>query len=524
MGTGRACRWGLGAAGVAVSWACALSGCGADPAERAADSRPNILWVVWDTVRADRMSLYGHEIETTPNLDLWARGARVFEDVVSAANTTESSHASMFTGLLPSQHRTDAAHRWLDDDFETVAEALEGSGYRTYLWSANPSVSAEENFQQGFDRVEHPWDEGFRESARRIVERKVANDRSSELHRRLARGSPGPWAIKAAGSLVVDALERWLVESDSSRPYFAVLNYMEAHRPLVPERRFRERVMAAEEVELSYGVDRSWTGMWEFTTGLRDFSPEELRAMQGTYDAAVLELDELFSQLLGSLAAKGDLENTVVILTADHGELLGENHMLDHQFSLHRALVNVPLVIHFPSRFPPGREARPVSNMDLYPTILELASAGVSDGGPARSAQSLLRPADSRARLSEYTAANTKTLRVLAEKHPDFDVVPYERSLRALYAGDSKFVWSSDGRHELYDLAVDPGESDDRALREPRKVEQMHDRLAAFMSNLGGSDREPGEAPMPSKAHREMLESLGYGDSGELENDGPSHE
>ena len=122
------------------------------------------------------------------NLDRWARGARVYDEVVSPASTTESSHASMFTGLLPSQHGTDADQRWLAEEFETVAESLQSAGYRTYLWSANPHVSAAENFQQGFDRVEHPWDPDHRDAAKQILDRKVADDRSTELYRRIARG------------------------------------------------------------------------------------------------------------------------------------------------------------------------------------------------------------------------------------------------------------------------------------------------------------------------------------------------
>ncbi|MFP6578376.1 MAG: sulfatase-like hydrolase/transferase, partial [Myxococcota bacterium] len=147
--------WVFSAAAFAA-FGCGTGDCG--PPSSGDARAPNILWVVWDTVRADRMSLYGHSVETTPELDRWARGARVYRDVVSAASTTEPAHASMFTGLYPSQHGTDADHRWLSEDFDTLAERLSSAGYRTYLWSANPSISADENFHQGFDRVEHPWD------------------------------------------------------------------------------------------------------------------------------------------------------------------------------------------------------------------------------------------------------------------------------------------------------------------------------------------------------------------------------
>ena len=148
---------------------------------------------------------------------------------------------------------------------------------------------------------------------------------------------------------------------------------------------------------------------------------------------------------------------------------------------------------------------------------MELASVEVPDDLRGRPARSLLRPEDSRTRLSEYTAANTKTLRVLVDKHPDFDIEPFERELRALREGDAKFIWSSDGRHELYDLARDPGENDDRAAGDPVEARQMQERLEDFLARLGGMERARDEAPMPSREHQEMLESLGYGVSGDSE-------
>ena len=143
----------------------------------------------------------------------------------------------------------------------------------------------------------------------------------------------------------------------------------------------------------------------------------------------------------------------------------------------------------------------------------------VADDLSGRPARSLLRPEEDRSRLSEYTAANTKTLRVLVDKHPGFDIEPFERRLRALREGDSKFIWSSDGRHELYDLARDPGELHDRAAGNPEASRQMQGRLDAFLGQLEGLERQRGDAPMPSLEHREMLESLGYGVSGESESD-----
>jgi len=120
-------------------------GCGGPQAPE----RPNVLWILWDTVRADRLSLYGYEKPTTPFLEQWARDALVFEDCLSTANYTVPAHASFFTGLLTSQHGAQNGRLYLDDEFTTIAEVLQSAGYRTYLYSANPHIAAEENFDQG---------------------------------------------------------------------------------------------------------------------------------------------------------------------------------------------------------------------------------------------------------------------------------------------------------------------------------------------------------------------------------------
>src|SRR5262245_35625716 len=236
--------------------------------------RPNVLWVVWDTVRADHLSLNGYERPTTPYLSEWAENARVFDDALSVAGYTLPSHASMFTGLMPTEHCVNTQHPWLDDSFTTLAELLRSAGYRTFLFSANPHVAAAPggNLAQGFERAEHPWSPKWAPEAKRVILEKLApEDRSSELPQRLdrPRGQAGSaWDIKAAGEVAQLATLEWLKQSDPKKPYFVFLNYMEAHRPTLPPRRLREELMSPEDVERSYQVDRSWLTMWEYTFGL----------------------------------------------------------------------------------------------------------------------------------------------------------------------------------------------------------------------------------------------------------------
>jgi arylsulfatase A-like enzyme len=479
------------------------------------DPRPNILWVVWDTVRADHLSLYGYAKLTTPHLQEWAQGSRVFANAVSTASSTVPSHASMFTGLLPSEHGANNDHRFLDDEFTTVAELLRESGYQTYLFAANPHISEEENFTQGFEVHEHPWSEKYSEEAKRIVLEKLRpDDRSSGLVAQAEAGQLGTWGIKASGALAQRGLESWLAVRDRERPWFAFLNYMEAHRPFIPAARYRARMMDPDQVERSFQVDRSWYPMWAYVFGLGDYDEGELATMAATYDATLAELDDLFHDLVRSLEASGELENTIVILVSDHGEHLGEHRMLDHQYSLYQDLLRVPLVIWAPGRIEPGWEEGPVMTFDLFPTLLEFAGIQLP-ARPRWQALSLQAPDSRRWRLAEYPAPMGMPLQTIERAHPGFDTSPWRRSLQALMIDGLKYIRGSDGRSELYDLARDPGETRDLAADRATDAEQMQQKLNDLLGRIDLRGREGNETPEISDEQRRRLEALGYLDPAE---------
>lgn len=481
-----------------------------------AASRPNILWVVWDTVRADRMSVYGYPRPTTPKLEAWATKARIFENVVSTASSTVPSHAAMFTGLIPSEHGANKGHRWLDAGHFTVAERLSEAGYQTFLWAANPHLTKEENFQQGFDVEHHPWDPETLKEAIRIVTRKAEGDRSATSESRLKSAKEvQPWATKSAGELAERKLLEWLSEADAQRPWFAFVNYMEAHWPFIPSRKARKKMMSDQDVILSYKVDRSWIPMWSYVFGVHEYTEVQLEIMASTYDATLTELDLLFDHLLGALEAQGALENTVIILTADHGEHLGEHHMLDHQYALYRPLVNVPLIIHYPEGIEAGRDASPVMNFDLFPTVLELAGVDSSlADGHASKAQSLLRPASDRQRMSQYPAVFTDPFKAVKKRNPDWDSAPWHSRLYALQEGKFKIICGKESGPELYDVVADPREEIDTAKADPDRVYAMSEALHEFLASTRAYVSEDGDEVEMTPEHRERLEALGYVISG----------
>jgi len=477
------------------------------------DSAPNVLWVVWDTVRADRLSVYGFGKPTTPFLQEWAKTSRVYVNCLSAAPYTISSHASMFTGLLPTEHGVSNDHQRLGDHFETIAELLRRKGYQTYLFSANPLISQEHNFHQGFETEEHPWDPEYRSEAARIVSRKVPpEDRSTELSNKVREGKLWIWDIKASGELVERLVGEWLRRRDPARPFFIFVNYMEAHRPYIPPRTFRERIMSAKQIARSYEVDRSWATVWSYSFGLHEYTAEELAVIADTYDACLAELDDLFRRLIESLRSKGYLDNTVVILTADHGEHLGEHHLLGHEFSVYSPLLHVPLIISYPPRFQPGRDDRPVMNFDLFPTILELAKIAPPTDVSMK-ARSLLAPEANRVRLAEMLAPHWGAIQAVRTRFPAWDPSPWYRRLKAFHDGDHKFIWASDGRHELYDLRRGDLRLEDQVVGQPEVGHRIASALDEYLQRLDRSKVELGVAPSLSQEQIERLESLGYAGS-----------
>jgi arylsulfatase A-like enzyme len=476
--------------------------CAAPAPEETVVQRPNVLWVIWDTVRADRMSLYGYAKPTTPRLEQWAAGARVYEHCTSTAGQTVPSTASMFTGLFPVEHGANPNWSHLDGRFPTIAELFRDDGYRTYLFSANAYLSSEHNFHRGFDVEEHPWDAQYADEALRIVRAKLTDH--ANVLRHVKRGEPRPGDLKSAGALAATGLTAWLAESSQESPWFALLNYMEAHRPYIPPREYRERMLSPEQVADSYGVRiRPWT----HTFGLELHSDEELELIGGTYDATLAELDDRFAELLAALDAGGHLDNTIVVLTSDHGEHLGDHHRLDHQFSLYEGLIRVPLVVHYPSRFQPGRDPRPVSGIDLFPTLLELAGIELPQERETHGIN-LLAPRDKRVRLAEYPVAHASVDNA-ARRNPDWDPSPWRRQLRAVYQGELKQIVADDGHRELYRFREDPGELDDLAPTDPATAERMHVLLQAFGSKLNPWQPE-GPAPEVSSEQFDRLKALGY--------------
>ena len=411
---------------------------------------PNVLVIILDTVRAASMSFLGYPRATTPRLAALAAEGAVFEHAWSTAPWTLPSHAGMFTGRYPSQLSTN----WrdpLDGSVPTLAEALVARGYRTAGFAANHFyTSYESGLTRGF--LEYA---DYRRTPKQVLLSSTLTQtnlfwallhgngvlpRLRDLVRLDLRLQTMWTSDRKLATHVTDEFLSWQAAA-TGRPFLAFLNMYDAHLPYDPPPGFAER-FAPEPSEL----DR--------------------------YDGGIAFMDEALGAMFDTLRTRGVLDNTLVIISSDHGEGFGEHGLHGHGNSLYRPELHVPLVVRFPPRVRAGlRVAEPVTLRDLAATALD--AAGPSPSAPALPGTSWFAVLDGGQGsdvVSEVSAG------VNTEPHH-----PVSRgAMRSLVSDSLHYIRNGDGVEELYRWREDPAEAADRArdAGAPGWMARMRDLVA----------------------------------------------
>lgn len=488
--------------------------------EVTAHDGPNVLIILWDTTRADKMSLHGFEKATTPSIDRFAQEAVVFERAISPAMWTPPSHASLFTGFAPTHHGVEATNKWLDDHHITLAEWLGEHGYDTYSFSANPFVSKDTNLTQGFDKAENPFAGEWKAAARKATRGKfIPGDASTDISPAW-KPQPGQQAsglahaFKEAAGVAHSALVAWLTgRVEQEKPWFAFINMMEVHIPRVPSLEARKAVMTEDQIQTSLKTDVAQINLLAHTFGKKLYTPDEIAAINGTYEAALIDMDKETGELLADLRARGMLENTIVILTADHGENLGDHGMFGHKYNVYDTLLHVPLMIWFPPKLKPQRVSTVVSNLHLYTTILDLVGLAPPDTAMEANG-SILNPTRADPAFSELNETTPISIKRVAATYGLDDASKYMRSFKAVEVDGWKLIRASDNAHELYNLRTDPLESENLFAAEPTRAADLSARIDGWLQAVQIYDPAKRSAK-DNKSHKdpadkEMLQQLGY--------------
>ena len=403
----------------------------------------NVLLVVLDTVRAQSLSLYGYQRSTTPSLDRWARDGVVFESAMSTAPWTLPSHAGMFTGRWTHEFGARKIERF-EAPFPTIAEAMRDHGYATAGFVANLMYTTRATgLARGFDHYED-----FTISVGNAL-------LSTALGRTLVTGD---WVRntlqyhelvnrKVASDVSGDFL-KWLDNRDD-RPFFAFLNYFDAHAPYMPPRRFADLFRSGPRVPRGPFVHHpNHAGPADWWT----LSPDQVANEQALYDAAIASQDLEIGRLLEALDDRGILQNTAVILTSDHGELFGEHGLFNHGHNLYMPLLHVPLWIRVPGLAVPRRVAETVSLRDIPNTVLELAGIGTESSFPGSSLARFWTPDRQRT-----PADKTMYLSLFPSPAGEQPRTPLSRgAMRSIIEDPYHYILTGKAGEELFNYRSDP--------------------------------------------------------------------
>jgi arylsulfatase A-like enzyme len=437
---------------------------------------PNVIVVLVDTLRADRLGVYGNRNGLTPYLDDLARRGTVFSNAYAASSWTCPSVASLFTSRYPSQHQVTNLDARVSDSEVTLAERLQQARYRTLGFVANLRLTEQLGYGQGFER----WNAYM--SATKL--------RADRLRRRLL-SSPEMAAARGAQA-----------------PLFLYVHYMEPHAPYNVPPRYRKKF----ERRADPSIDSAAAVQKVLDLNFGALSGAELDHVTSLYDAEVAFLDDELRRLMAGLEARGLLEHSIVVVTADHGEELGEHQLIGHGTSLYNQELRVPLIV-IGQGVPAGRVVHePVSLMDVAPSLLALTGEPAEPRFQGRSLVPLL----------QGRAASVDVVAELVQASTTFDP---RRHSSAIVRGNHKLLtisgnWRTVADAELYDLAADPAEtkpvgyvggprqlpsgSPDLALAQDlvRALQETQTRLA---SSVTPQERAPVDEKM-----RERLRGLGY--------------
>jgi arylsulfatase A-like enzyme len=464
--------------------------------------KPNVLLISIDTLRADHVSCYGYERPTTPSLDALAADGTRFAHAYSPAGWTPPAHASMLTGLFPTQHGAVDENR-LHEEVPTVAQILSGAGYRTCGVVNNSQVGA----LVGLDRGHQAFHEVWKGHGSKSILKRGASFAGRKIRRFLGREDKG---VTASNRIVRDW---WEDHAGNDAPFYTFIHYIEPHNPIQPPRAFRNRFGSAGS-----GVDHAKmvrvldNPLWCFADDV-ELSPEEVEYLVALYDAEIAHLDARLGELFSFMRQRGLYDDTLIIVTADHGEHFGEHGMYSHVASLYEPVVHVPLIVKWP-RGMTGPAARDelVQLTDIVPTILEVAEvpAPHQDKLFGRSLAGGVGPVGHEFIAAEWEGRIPFFLRrTLGESRAEEKVGVFKEPFCMIREARYKYISRLDDRVELYDLDSDPEERTNLAEQETTIAEALGQKLDRWKESARVHAPEKVEYAMDDEVKRH-LEKLGY--------------
>ena len=435
--------------------------------------QPNVIMIVVDALRPDHLGTYGYPRNTSPHIDKIASAGIRFDLAISQSTLTKTSIASLFTGLYPYRHGVYSGNRLTEDgrpvsdtlnsSHTTLAERLRSEGYLTAAWLQQSQLKSNSGYSRGFMF--------YRENSRDI----------RTIHRRF---------------------QRWLSRVRSTAPLFVYLHYIDLHDPYLPNPPFDTLFGEGGTIYQKLDLHHWKATLRDVRTGKLKLTRKDIDQLEALYDGQISFIDQEIGKLWDALERQGQLRNSVVILTSDHGDAFMEHGFISHSVQPYDELINVPLIMRLPEEVTEAQRSVPaqVRLIDVMPTILDLAGADAPADLDGRSLGRLLvgktgEPADSS--VSEPIAISE--VEVQTGEGTQFFV--------SIRSREQKYLASLSDPPELYDLVNDPGEQVNLMPVSPERTEiyrHIVQRILEAREDLGAGQISLDEQTI------EQLKALGY--------------
>jgi arylsulfatase A-like enzyme len=499
---------------------------------------PNIILIFLDCVRAQNLPFYGYCLNTMPNLNKIINEFIVFPDAISSNNWTLPAVASTLTGTYLSEHGLVFDGDILSSKLITLPEYLFNNGYETLLFSSHPYLSEFSGLNRGFSRQFNNTPlNGFRiyeifyrlmKSIKSKITAKKSSQNSGERHfsepahrrRKLSKFNLfWRWYLtyfsdRDAQYKVKKFIKWFKRDRNTNRNYFALFHFFETHTPYIVPCKYRKKY-------IDTSIDKK--KFWKVPQGLaypKDYgmTAEDFRINEGIYNGAIGYLDRILFKLISFLKKTDHWQNTVLVMTSDHGENLGEHGLMYHKFVLYDTLIKIPMVLKLPRDFQILNDHQVVQNVDIFPTIVDILGKYDERVRSQFMGNSLV---SGNIKKRENYFAISELLKPWQNPPSSPDNLPEDlkkywgRYIISYRTKDFKYIHSSKGDHEYYDLVKDNNEENNIINKVAEDhLEEIKKSLKPYLASLKQKavlyqDRIIGKKKIdPTDINKDIIESL----------------
>ncbi|MEW6067961.1 MAG: sulfatase [Nitrospirota bacterium] len=436
-------------------------------------NRPNILLISIDTLRADHLSCYGYHRKTTPNIDKLASEGTIFRQNYSTGVWTPPGHASMLTGLYVSEHGV-YGERKLADNVPTIATILKENAYQTAGFVNNSQVGELVGFEKGHDTFVEVW-KGVQSKS--IVER-IIRGGIRKIRKYLSYEDMG---AKRTNKI----FSEWIEGIDKYKPFYCFLHYIEPHNPLNPPRPYKNKYLTFDVIARSKATKQSTNidmkkinkvALNPLICYVEDLNlnQEEISYIKNLYDGEVAYTDHIVGEIISILKRHNLYDNTMIVVTSDHGEHFGERGLWSHVASLYKEVLHIPLIIKYPRGVEHINEVNEYTQLvDIFPTVLKIAGLSLppllKGGEGGLSGVSLVY--DKNNNINKYhkyifaewegripyfiqDKVEAKAKAKVEDKSKGEDILNrFKTPMSMIQDKQYKYIYKSDGNEELYDIS-----------------------------------------------------------------------